>query len=198
MSNVDRRLRRGGRRRGARARQLVQPSVGRDGGARRAERATLVLVTPRLRASLLVLAGAAACNAVTGTGKYEIVDCPEGSCVDSGGTPSRDAQSNDSATSDASDVDVAEPLPTCPDGRSPVRLTVTGTAGGSVSSNSGGLQVAAGSTQTACLPNDTVELRTNGPGATWTGVSCKDGNSGRDRCEFSVRPGGMILTAALP
>lgn len=158
------------------------------------------MVSTRSLVGTLLLAGAAACNAITGTGKYEVVDCPSGSCGD-GGNPGTDAPTGgDAPIADAgSDVDArAEPFPTCGAGRAPVRLIVTGAPGGSVSSNPGGLSVATGSTQTACLDINTTVLRTSGPTATWTGARCKDGNSGRDRCEFDVEPGGMTLTAALP
>jgi hypothetical protein len=156
------------------------------------------VVSIRRRLALLAFAvsAAMACNAITGTGKYEIVDCPSGSCGDGG--PSGDGQSadDDDGAADAA-VDTGDvPLPSCPSGRAPLRLTVTGT-GGSVEPNSGGLIVTAGSSQDACLSIDTVDLRATA-NATWTGPSCKDGNAGRDRCVFDLGAAGLKVVAALP
>lgn len=151
-----------------------------------------------------VLAATAACNAVTGTGKYDVVDCPSGACGDGGGGGGgngSDGQVGAEASSgtDAGPTSDSSAPNTCAAGRAPLTLTVTGSGGGSVSATNGGtLSVSAGSTDTACMIVDTVELRTNGPTATWTGASCKDGNSGRDRCEFDMRSGGRTMTAALP
>jgi hypothetical protein len=141
-----------------------------------------------------------ACNAITGTGKYDLVDCPSGSCGDGGssgatsGGPNGDGAS--SATADSGADTGAAPLVTCGAGLAPVTLTVTG-SGGSVSAKTGGsLSVSAGNTDTACL-GGTVEMRTSGSVADWTGPSCKDGNNGQDRCEFDVPSQGITVTAAL-
>lgn len=151
-----------------------------------------------LVACALVGVVATACNAITDTGKYEVVDCPSGSCGDAGGAGTLDASATtDASAFDAGAVDTGPPpLPDCGSGRAPLRLIVTG-SGGSVSSNPGSLSVAAGSTDTACFSLDTIELRTSGPTATWSGTTCKDGTRG-DRCEMQVRAGGVTVTAALP
>ena len=148
-------------------------------------------------------AATAACNAITGTGKYDLVDCPSGACGDSGSGTSSGGPGGDAATSPTGDAgtgtDSAASVPVvdCGPGTAPVTLTVTG-ASGSVSAKSGGsLSVSAGSTGAACLLTDTVELRTSGPTADWTGPSCKDGNNGADRCEFAVPTQGISVTAAL-
>ena len=149
----------------------------------------------------LLCAASSACNAITGTGKYELVDCPSGSCGDGGGGGATDGPSGSDVTSpvdgnQGADTSVA-PL-VCGAGRGAVTLTVTGSAGSVTAQSGGSLSVSAGSTQSACLLADTTVFRTNGPTATWTGPSCKDGNTGRDRCEFDVPTGGITVTAALP
>ena len=148
-----------------------------------------------------MVAGVAACNAVTGTGHYEIVDCPSGACGDGGSATISDAAPADSAPFDGGATGDGEggvqPLPTCGAGLAPVRLIVTGMSGGSVFSNPNGLDVTAGSTQAACFVIDTIDLRTNGPLATWTGGSCKDGNDGRGRCVLDVASSGLTVSAAL-
>jgi hypothetical protein len=145
--------------------------------------------------------GILACNAITGTGKYDLVDCPSGACGDGGSGTGPGGSNGDAAASASGDggADSAVvPVLNCGQGQAPVTLTVTGTAG-SVSARSGGtLTVNAGSTQTACLVADTTEFRTSGPVADWTGSSCKDGNTGRDRCEIDVPGKGVAITAALP
>ena len=145
--------------------------------------------------------GVLACNAITGTGKYDLVDCPSGACADGGSSGTGPGGSNGDAAAangDAAADSAVAPVVNCGPGLAPVTLIVTGTAG-SVSARSGGsLTVAAGSTQTACLVADTTEFRTSGPTADWTGSSCKDGNTGRDRCEIDVPSKGVTLTAALP
>jgi hypothetical protein len=151
---------------------------------------------------MMLLAGVA-CNAITDTGKYELVDCPSGSCADGGGSTTgdgdvvgADATGSPGGGDGGADSATAPPI-TCGPGLAPVTLTVTG-AGGSVSSHSGGnLTVSAGSTESACLTVGTVELRTSGPTADWTGPSCKDGNNGSDRCEFELQTAGIAVTAAL-
>jgi hypothetical protein len=161
-----------------------------------------------LRHVIALVAAAAvtllACNAITGTGKYELVDCPSGSCGDgggssgasgSGGVPGTDGSSPTGADS-GSDSATTPPI-TCGPGLAPVTLTVTG-SGGSVSAHSGGnLSASAGMTESACLTIGTVELRTSGSTADWTGPSCKDGNSGVDRCELQLQAAGVAVTAAL-
>ena len=148
------------------------------------------------RALWLLFGVVLACNAITGTGAYEIVDCPNDSCGDGGAPGAGDAES-ETANADSAADSGAEPLPTCDTGRAPLRLTVTG-ANGAVSLNGGGLSATAGRTEAACLTTGKIDLRTNGPGADWTGVSCEDGNIGRDRCEFDLGSQGATVTAALP
>ena len=154
--------------------------------------------------SLVALAlalGVFACNAITGTGKYDLVDCPSGACGDGGtgtGTGTSGSSGDAAASGDGGSDSAVAPVLNCPSGQALVTLTVTGT-GGSVSARSGGtLTVVAGTTQTACLVADTTEFRTSGPVADWTGPSCKDGNTGRDRCEIDVPGKGVAITAALP
>lgn len=159
-------------------------------------------VTALLAVAAIAGAASAACNAITGTGKYDLVDCPSGACGDGGSNgiapsgPGSDAAS--SPPTDDSGMDAATaPVVDCGPGTAPVTLTVMGAAG-SVSAKSGGsLSVSSGSTQTACLVTDTVEMRTSGPSADWTGPNCKDGNNGTDRCEFGVPAKGISITAAL-
>ncbi len=148
-----------------------------------------------LAATSLASGASSACNAITDTGKYEVVDCPSGACLDGSrdGTP---GGTDGASATDAGAEAEPPPLPACDVGRAPLRLTVTG-ASGSVSSNPGGLSVAAGSTETACFAIDRVELRTDGASATWTGTSCKDGSRG-DRCELDLSAAGLTVTAALP
>ena len=169
----------------------------------------MVLVSSlRHAASLFVLSAMAAittamlgCNAITGTGKYDLVDCPSGACGDGGSGAGASGSNGDAAASASGDggADSAvAPVLNCGPGQAPVTLIVSGTAG-SVSARSGGTLIAnAGSTQSACLVADTTEFRTSGPVADWTGSSCKDGNTGRDRCEIAVPAKGVTLTAALP
>jgi hypothetical protein len=180
-----------------------------DAGAHDAERATLDLVTARpligsLRLAIgCVCAATFACNAITGTGKYDLVDCPSGSCGGDGGGGSSGSTSGgpngdgaSSATADSGADTAAAPVITCGAGLGPVTLTVTGNAG-SVSAKTGGtLSVSSGNTDTGCL-GGTVEMRTSGSVADWTGPSCKDGNRGQDRCEFDVPSQGLAVTAAL-
>jgi hypothetical protein len=148
-----------------------------------------------------IVAGVLACNAITGTGKYELVDCPSGTCSDAGSGTGPNGSNGDaeaSASGDGGGDSAVAPVLNCGPGQAPVTLTVSGTAG-SVSARSGGsLTVNAGATQSACLVADTTEFRTSGPVADWTGASCKDGNTGRDRCEIDVPGKGVALTAALP
>jgi hypothetical protein len=143
-----------------------------------------------------------ACNAITGTGKYELVDCPSGSCGDGGssgssGSSGAGTDGGSPTGNDAGSDSATTPPLTCGGGQAPVTLTVTG-SGGSVSAKSGGnLTASAGTTESACLTIGTVELRTSGSTADWTGPSCKDGNSGSDRCEFQLEAAGIAVTAAL-
>ena len=148
--------------------------------------------------ALTACAAASACNAITDTGKYELVDCPSGSCGDAAGASS-DAQSTaegGSGTDASMGMDSGVVIPTCGSGSAALTLTVPGTSG-SVTSNPGTVNVSAGHTQSVCVPVDTIVLRTNGPSATWTGTSCKDGQTG-DRCEFPMPSTGLTMTAALP
>lgn len=154
--------------------------------------------------SAAITAGVLACNAITGTGKYDLVDCPSGSCGDGGSGTAPDGSNGSNGDAAASAIgdggadSAVAPVLNCGPGQAPVTLTVSGTAG-SVSARSGGsLTVSAGNTQSACLVADTTEFRTSGPVADWTGASCKDGNTGRDRCEIDVPGKGVALTAALP
>jgi hypothetical protein len=166
-------------------------------------RSRLASLASRVAPAAIALACAAsfACNAITGTGRYDLVDCPSGSCGDGGssstatsGGPNGDAASSTSADSGADTG--AGPVITCGAGLTPVTLTVTG-SGGSVSAKTGGtLSVSAGNTDSACM-SGTVEMRTSGSSADWTGPSCKDGNNGQDRCEFAVPSQGISVTAAL-
>ncbi len=148
----------------------------------------------------VVLATSVACNAITGTGRYDIVDCPNGACGDAAAGSGDGASVGDGGrgTTDASaDANDGATNVTCTGSTAPLTLTVTGTAG-SVSAKTGGtLTVASGETRTACLLADTIELRTNGGIADWTGPSCKDGNVGRDRCELDLSPSGATVTVAL-
>ncbi|MDB5215020.1 MAG: hypothetical protein JWO86_2947 [Myxococcaceae bacterium] len=141
------------------------------------------------------------CNAITGTGKYDLVDCPSGTCGDGGSGTNPTGQTGDGAASTGADSGTdssSAPVVNCTNGQAPVTLVVTGSAG-SVSARSGGtLMVSAGSSQTACLVADTTEFRTSGPVGDWTGSSCKDGNTGRDRCEIDIPSKGVTLTVALP
>jgi hypothetical protein len=165
----------------------------------------VVIVRCRLRSLLAACAFAGACaasvacNAITGTGKYDLVDCPSGTCGD-GGNGSSPGQNGDAAGSSQGGDSAADAATTpidCGPGLAPVTLTVTGAGGGSVSAKSGGnLTVAVGTTDTACL-GALVELRTSGPTADWTGPGCKDGNTAQDRCEFGVPMQGIAVTAAL-
>lgn len=153
-----------------------------------------------LACACAVAGSSIACNAITGTGKYDLVDCPSGFCGDSGsGATTSGGPTNGDASSTTPDAGTdtgAAPAITCGAGLAPVTLTVTG-SGGSVSVKTGGnLSVSAGNTDSACL-SGTVEMRTSGAGADWTGPSCKDGNSGADRCEFQVPSQGLSVTAAL-
>lgn len=133
----------------------------------------------------IALASIAACNAITGVGKYEITDCPSGQCADGSGLGDASTDVLVAADSQDLDADVESPLPTCTGGRAPVRLTVTG-SDGSVSSDPSGLSVRTGETESACFASGRIDLRTNGPSATWTGVTCRDGSNVGDRCEFEL------------
>lgn len=149
----------------------------------------------------VITTGVLACNAITGVGKYDLVDCPSGACGDAGSGTGPSGSNGDGAASvsgDGGSDSAAAPVLNCPQGQAPVTLTVTGTAGSVAARSGGSLTVSAGSTQTACLLADTTEFRTSGPVADWIGPSCKDGNTGRDRCEIDVPGNGVAITAALP
>jgi hypothetical protein len=144
------------------------------------------------------LAASSACNAITDTGKYELVDCPNGVCDDGAASTADGPSAIDAGPSDAasgSDTSV-KPLPVCGQNEGAIRLTVSG-GSGSITSNPPGLSVSSGMSADQCFALDTLVLETNGPTATWGGVTCKDGSPNK-RCELTVPSGGKTLTAALP
>lgn len=144
----------------------------------------------------------AACNAIADNGKYDVVDCPKGDCSDAGGTTpasSSGGVGDGGGAADSGSDSGFDAGPPCPANQARVTLTVTATStSDTAQSNPGGLSVHSGSTGSACFALDTLELRMNQSTADWSGISCKDGNSGRDRCEFTVPAGGATITAALP
>jgi hypothetical protein len=142
----------------------------------------------------------AACNALADNGKYDVVDCPKGDCSDAGGTTPASSSGGVGDAGAESGADAGfDAGPPCPANQARVTLTVTSTTtSDTAQSNPGGLSVHSGSTGSSCFALDTLEIRMNQSNADWTGASCKDGNTGRDRCEFTVPAAGATITAALP
>jgi hypothetical protein len=147
----------------------------------------------------VAIALAIGCNAITGTDKYDVVDCPAGNCAslaDGGGANGDGSTNADGGSPAEGGADAGPDVPSCAPGTALLVLTVSGAAG-TVNSNPSGLSVASGNTGSACLRTGTVELRTNQGDASWSGVSCKDGQSGRDRCELQLGAAGATVAAVL-
>jgi hypothetical protein len=140
----------------------------------------------------------ASCNALTGVGKYDVNDCPNGECADGGGT---DAQSDAGASDGANAADTAtggdaaaDASITCTQGKAPLTVIV-GAIGESVNDTSNGTSIPPSTTRSYCAtPSDQYRLETNGT-VTWGGtVSCKDGPQ-NNRCEFNLTTAGATVTA---
>ncbi len=78
--------------------------------------------------------------------------------------------------------------PSCPAGRFRVVARVLGDAGSrGLESDPSGVDVRAGQTASACfLPNPKMRVRTTSGVASFSGVSCKDGNTGIEDCDFNL------------
>lgn len=131
-----------------------------------------------------VLAMASACGIVTGVDKYEVVDCPSGSCSDassSSETTTDAATGVDASTDSAPDVIRL----TCSNGKVQVTIEVDLKVGTHVLNTSEGLDIAPGETKAFCARSDGggggVRLETStGSAVNWDGGGC----SRSDRCEF--------------
>ena len=138
----------------------------------------------------------AACGRVTGIDDYELVDCPSGTCTDASvDAAPDDAGRNAGGASVAKDAapDTGPAPPTCPPGQAP--LTVVNHSDSRIVSNPPGIDVSGNQSDTACFQTGTtVRLETSNE-VSWSGVSCNDG-SRNSRCEFSVPPGGDVVTVS--
>jgi hypothetical protein len=172
----------------------------------------VVVISPRHATALYLFAwfgviALGACNAITGTGKYELVDCPSGACVDASGA-NGEVGTDATVPTDASTGGDTTAAADCGVGEGALTLTVSGKDAGVVYVKTGepdDLRVAVGETKTACLAavNGVLQLRTddgtlNPPPANWTGPTCKDGNNAQDRCEFPFATTAVTVTATFP
>ncbi len=152
----------------------------------------------------LVAAAFVACNAIADNGKYQVVDCPSGSCGDGGGSSGASGSSGTPPPSSSGDSGgggdaAADAKPTCGSGQGRITLTVTG-ASGTIDEDKGHFSInatPAGNTQTECVPPDGSQLRllaSNGT-PTWTGVNCGTTSD----CRFNFNAGDdLTVTATFP
>jgi hypothetical protein len=131
----------------------------------------------------LFFACLAACNGLTGVGKYDVNDCPNGACSDAGA--SSDGGSDDGANG----ADAASDAPACAAGSAPVTVTVVATAASAVIDRQSGKTLAPGTSLSYCgTPSDQYRLESvTGASLNWSGVTCKDGPFAQ-RCEFNLAP----------
>lgn len=125
-----------------------------------------------------------ACGIVTGVDKYEVVDCPSGSCSDASST---DAATEAATGGDAS-VDSAPDVIrlTCRSDEAQITIVVGLDVGTHVLVADKGLDVAPGETKAFCARSDGggggERLETSPSVAvTWTGTNCGRTN----RCDFT-------------
>jgi hypothetical protein len=152
------------------------------------------------RALAWMAASLVACNAITDTGKYQVVDCPSGSCGDGGGSSGSSGTPPPPSTDSGGGADTgADAKPMCAANQGRITLTVTGSSG-RVDEDRGQFSVSAtpsGNTQVECAQPDGAQLRlrTSGGSASWTGVSCGT----TDDCQFAFHAGDdLTVTATFP
>jgi hypothetical protein len=149
-----------------------------------------------VRSLVFALALLGACNSITGTSKYEVVDCPSGSCGDSGTTPNPIPLPP--GTEAGVDADTATDAGACAAGEVRVHLTVTGSGDVQDKDNQGRLTVGAGSTNSNCYGiGSQVRFETSGGTATWTSTPSGLCPSQTDRCQFNVPSVETYVVAAL-